>query len=251
LGAEESPAGTRHDEGTGRRRFRLPTSLVVTVVGGAITILVVPALTRQWDERHRALDLKTSLVSQISTATGRSITAGEKVFETYDRRSLSFEEQTSNAAPGLPLRRRWLSDKLKIEGKLRAYFSPAVFARWRAYDRAMIAFAYIAGIEGRINSGRRQAERKYSLPPLSELDHMGIDFHMRQFPEQGGPAWDPEYAKSHLLGLNLWERREGFLSLEHVLLDMEASFTSQLLEEAPRGFSTTRHDLIHDLLGGS
>jgi len=224
---------------------KVPTPLIVTLLGAALTVLVLPAVTRQWDERQRALDLKTGLVSQISIATGRSITSAETLFETYNGKTANFEESTSRVAPGLPLRRGWLSDKLKIEGKLRAYFSPQLFRRWSTYDHAMVNFLYLAGVEGRMNRGRRQAERKNpgDPPPLNSYDSFSINLYLGRLPQK-----QTGLARLLLTRPRLTDRRSGFLALEGVILDMEASFTNQLLAAEPRGFSTTRRDLINDLL---
>ena len=240
----EPPVTEPRDARTGRRRFHVPTTLVVTILGGALTILVLPAVTRQWDERQRALDLKTGLVSQISIATGRSITSAETLFETYNGKSATFEERTSRIAPGLPLRRRWLADSLKIEGKLRAYFSPGVYAHWRVFNNAMVNFFYIAGVEGRMNRVRRQAERKNpgEPGPLNAYDKLSLEGYLSRFPDR------PGLRSLGLLGVRLTDRRIGFLGLEGVLLDKEAAFTNLLLAAEPRGFSTTRRDLINDLL---
>ena len=249
MSTEDSLATESRNEGGARRKIRVPTALVVTLVGGALTILILPAFTRQWEERQRALDLKTALVDEISTATGRSITSAEILFETFDGKPATFELRTSRVAPGLGLRRSWLSDRLKIEGKLRAYFPPKIFHRWRAYDTAMVNFLYLTGVEGRMNEVRRQAERDGRAEPVGEaiggFDALAVRGYLESIPVPDKRRQD---IQSMLLGDQLWERRFGFLALERVLLDIEAAFTSRLLAAEPNGFSTSRRDLIDDLL---
>ena len=43
-------------------------------------------------------------------------------------------------------------------------------------------------------------------------------------------------------------RRLALLYLEDGLLDMQGAFTNRMIAADPKGFSTTRHDLIHDLI---
>lgn len=218
---------------------------MVAILGGALTILILPAFTRQWEEQQRALDLKTELVEEISIATGRSITSADALFETFDGKPLNFELRTSRVAPGLGLRRSWLSARLKIEGRLRAYFSPKLFHRWNTYDTAMVNFLYLAGVEGRMNKVRRQAEREGRAEPLGGYDAFSVSGFLDEIPM---PDERRQSIKPMLLGDRLTDRRLGFLVLEGVLLDMEAAFTSRLLAAEPNGFSTTRRDLINDLL---
>jgi hypothetical protein len=55
--------------------WRLPTSLLVTLVGLALSAWLLPAITRQWDDRQKAHDLQASLVEDMSTASARALVA--------------------------------------------------------------------------------------------------------------------------------------------------------------------------------
>jgi hypothetical protein len=242
---QESPEATPVHGGT-RRRIRIPTSLIVALLGGALTILILPAFTRQWDERHRALDLKNELVEEISTATGESITSAEVVFEKYQGPKES-KYELSTLGPGLELRRAWISRRLKIEGRLRAYFGPELFVLWRSYDRAMVNFLYLAGLEGRINRDRRKSESE--RPPTQPIRGFEVGFIDGFLDSIGIPGKARDRGiRSALLSGPLVQRRSGFVELEYVVLEREAAFTGQLLAAHPNGFSTTRRDLINDLL---
>src|SRR5262249_19008949 len=59
-----------------RRRLRLPTSVVVTVFVAALSVWIAPALTRQWDDRQKARDVKVALAEEMSEATARVLGDG-------------------------------------------------------------------------------------------------------------------------------------------------------------------------------
>jgi hypothetical protein len=239
----DSPATASRDEGGTRRRIRVPTSLVLTILGGALTILILPAFTRQWEERERALDLKASLVDEISTGTGRTLASAEVLFETFKggevgRRRGRWPESFNRPSRGV--RRIWLLPKLKIEGRLRAYFAPELLDQWEDYDYAMLRFLEIAALEGYINRYLQTADDN----TVREGDFY-IRYWLSEIPMDAEPRAG---IRGDLLNREPSQRRFGLFYLERVMLDLEAAFTNSLLAAHPRGFSTTRRDLINDLL---
>jgi hypothetical protein len=52
---------------------RVPTSLIVTLLGIGISAWLIPAFTRQWDDRQKALELKVAVVAQIASATSQAL----------------------------------------------------------------------------------------------------------------------------------------------------------------------------------
>jgi hypothetical protein len=66
---EEKPRGER-------RRFRVPTSVLVSLLVAILSILVGPAFARQWEDRQKARDLKAAIADQIATATARTVVTG-------------------------------------------------------------------------------------------------------------------------------------------------------------------------------
>src|SRR3982751_5368573 len=70
--AAPAAAGTAAEK---RRPFlrRLPTSLVVTLLGIGLTAWLLPALTRQWDDRQKAQEVKAALVREMAGASARVI----------------------------------------------------------------------------------------------------------------------------------------------------------------------------------
>src|SRR5262245_16834725 len=130
---EAAPAAGAAAEKKRRLLRRVPTPLVVTTLGIALTAWLLPAFTRQWDDRQKAQELKANTVSQMAAATAdavlqskrvqRQAAEGESVKGPFrslgaagdarDRRALDDDAGLSDA---------WLHESIKIEAKLRAYF---------------------------------------------------------------------------------------------------------------------------------
>src|SRR5262245_62538084 len=63
----ENPAKAR------RRLPRIPTSVVMTLLAIALPAWLLPAFTRQWDDRQQAHDLKAAITSDMATATAGAL----------------------------------------------------------------------------------------------------------------------------------------------------------------------------------
>jgi hypothetical protein len=94
----------------------------LTLVGIALTGWLLPAFTRQWDDRQKAHELGTSLVAQMAQATGDALTANQA--------ALFRTPRTSTTKPSL----EWSRASLVIEARLDAYFSDDLVDKWRAYS---------------------------------------------------------------------------------------------------------------------
>jgi len=56
-------------------RVKIPTSVVVTAVGIALTAWLLPAFTRQWDDRQKEHELKTALIAEVGSTSEGKVTA--------------------------------------------------------------------------------------------------------------------------------------------------------------------------------
>jgi hypothetical protein len=57
---------------TAIRRIRPPKTLVLTVVGALFTLWVLPAFTRQWEDRQKAREIQSALVEEIAIASSEA-----------------------------------------------------------------------------------------------------------------------------------------------------------------------------------
>lgn len=200
---------------------RVPTSVIVTLLGIALTAWLLPAFTRQWDDRQKARQLKVSIVREMASATGSAVTdlRGQAAVLRGERYPV-----TGKLGP-----KEWSVASLRIQAVLSAYFGPDVVGRWVSFSEYMdVAFNMAYGHDvtstdwGLIRSGPPDAR-----PPRRSrhLERLLARFGKAPF------SWYPQY----------------FL-LEAGLLHEEETITSTILAAHPVGYSTTAHDLIHDLI---
>src|SRR2546425_575965 len=155
------------------RRLRLPASLVVTLVGIALSAWLLPAITRQWDDRQKEHELKAAVVGDMASATARALVGGEAV---WSKRPLTQQQRAR-------LGDEWALSELELEARLRSYFPSDVVAGWQVYawmvDRfvdahrvsAAAALQDVVRRDVRLNPGVADAAArllvygKYALPP--------------------------------------------------------------------------------------
>jgi len=61
------------------RRVKIPTSVVVSLAGIALTAWLLPAFTRQWDDRQKAREVKADLVAQMSSAMVTAVVTARRL----------------------------------------------------------------------------------------------------------------------------------------------------------------------------
>jgi undecaprenyl pyrophosphate phosphatase UppP len=55
-----------------RRRVRVPTSVLVTVLVAGLSVWIAPAFARQWDDRQKARELQAEVADQIGIAAAQT-----------------------------------------------------------------------------------------------------------------------------------------------------------------------------------
>ena len=175
--APAGPAERKRKTLLGRLFSRIPSSLFVTVFGIALTAWLLPAFTRQWDDRKDARALTADLAEKIVVANDSFINA---VFlpvadPTPEQRTATFRR----------LSRKYDIDGTSIAAEFQIYFSPRVQRHWymtmsavassldllvQAYDnfghREIDYAPYEKGIEGAVKFGEELGiPRKASPKP--------------------------------------------------------------------------------------
>src|SRR5438874_375987 len=74
---DDAPAAGAAAEKKRRLLRRVPTSLLVTLLGIALTAWLLPAFTRQWDDRQKSHELAASLIGESAAANADVLTAGQ------------------------------------------------------------------------------------------------------------------------------------------------------------------------------
>jgi hypothetical protein len=216
VAAKPAPPGVSLPR-AGRLAFHVPTPVLATLLGAALTVWIAPAFTRQWDDRERARDVKAAITQDMVGAAGPVIRSiGPLVAGRGDYAST---------------RARWHEAGAKVGVKLGAYFPARVVRDWQAAvlrgDLLLIASDGVGK-----DPNAPIASRQSSL--AENLKLLGLD---PQYAGQtAGLLLDPGTRELGVENLGQWM----WASLERTV---DGVFSAH-----PSGFSTTRRDWLHDVL---
>lgn len=268
--ASDKPASAPEDT-TARRGFwrrvgkpllflrRIPRPLLITFVGLALSAWLLPAFTRQWDDRQKARELQASLIAQVSTATANALIAGRNLVLrplTGPRSRADLINHSAVAA--------WSSASIPIDARLRAYFPKSVVNSWATYS-------YDVGVllENLSNPAKEDfSNSPVYFPPtvpwprVSEVE--AWPEYQRVFRAQAGIfqaeklyfrhlrlprlGIDANEHRSALLSKDVSDRINAYIGAEGQWLKVEEAINSDILAAHPQGYSTRASDLIHDLI---
>ena len=131
----------------------LGNPLLVTVVAALLGSLLLPEITRKWQDHQKALEIQTGLVSDMSTAVSGAVANSRFIAAGLVARSSSAPGAEQQAWNGVY--RDWTTSSASIGAKLRAYFGPGVSADWQQFGYVVTDFVALSAQE-RANSGREQ-----------------------------------------------------------------------------------------------
>ena len=209
-------------------RLRVPTSLVVTLVGIALTAWLLPAFTRQWDDRQKAQELRGATIQTLNSEFVRMYVASRRVFRTTSASRALFQDQAVLFA----LLDQWQLAWIPIQAQVRTYF-PELRADFSAFGRVVAALAFFASSYGpEARQDVKQMRHDYSLKVSSK--------EMRQIEADVSASGDTVLAQL--------KRESGFESVARLILDKMDVLDAKVLDAHVRGYSTTSSDLLHDLI---
>jgi hypothetical protein len=222
-------------------RRHLP-KLVVAVVGIALTAWLFPALTRQWDDRQKASELKAALVAQMSSDSGNALIGGQDILLSRRNRT-GLPEIRKEPTP----ERQWAIASSAIGAQIHAYFPSGILEAWKAYtilvDSALERMVYRPGFAQYFTISHAEpgipdaqlpqwfafARHKYARLNTHKLFQSPIQLNPRKFFQ-------------YRLGVLKQYQR-----VERHLFVMQRLITAHLLAANPTGYSVTFGDLLHDL----
>jgi hypothetical protein len=212
-----------------RLRLRVPTSVVVTLLGAALTVWLAPAFTRQWDDRQAARDLKARFAEDAVISAFQTIQDGARLAD-------------GNGGYNVILR-RWKEAELKTKVKAKAYFAKSIVDGWQTAGQDVEYFLLVSQdvADVRVHAGDPRTD------DLSDADWRYEQISRRLELLAPTPE-DADQAGSLLASDKASERAAG---MERVVTwpfaKIEAA-VDELLSAHPSGFSTTRGDFLGDLL---
>jgi hypothetical protein len=250
--AAEAPAKATRP----RRWLRVPKAVLITVLGLALSAWLIPAMTRQWDDRQREHELKAGVVANMASSTADALVGGEAYW--------------SGRAKGETGRMgdRWALSSLQTEARLRTYFPPSVVAGWEVYAWAVDRFiragnvSASAGLHDAVLSevrlDPRVSDAAAQLLVLAEdtigpVPNFGVE-------SQGSTRRSDAKNIALLHGMLSSDMKRyvaqnasspvvaTWTALEKSLLVLEQAVADQVLRSHAAGFSTDYRDLMRDLL---
>jgi hypothetical protein len=132
-------------------RHPLVVGGVVAVVSGIVASLLVPAVTRSWQDRPRELALKRGLVERVSKTSADAVARANAfgfTAQTAARTGVKITRRRRVAFLAGALR-RWDVHASAIGSELETYFpQTSIPRRWREYDFGMTTFLrYVSNAE--------------------------------------------------------------------------------------------------------
>jgi len=236
----ESPTSLERKRGW---RRRVPTALLVTVFGIALSAWLIPAFTRQWDDRQKARELQASIVTEMNRASAQVLTDGQSVL--YKR----FPTTTLSTGPMPPTVKSWFVSSLQLEARLSAYFPQSVVRAWREYTNLASAAVMLVyrRFDRALPTGNDNSPVAMLPRPSGALDIPEVKGALLAI----GATWS---AQNDYLGAKKTNLEAAFAlgdryrTVERDLLALEQEVTERVLAAHPAGYSTTRRDLLRDLL---
>jgi hypothetical protein len=244
-----------------RRWLHVPKAALVTVLGLALSAWLIPAMTKQWDDRQRERELKAGVVADMASATSRALVGGEAMWSVRRAAQRPREQERQRLAS------QWALSALGIEARLRTYFSPSVVTSWEVYSWAVTRFidgdnvsAGSAALERAVESGVQldatvadavalllwQARRAEPPAPTFAVDPSS---NTRRSDSRTIPKLEkmlsPQIERDEA---TLPHEHATWTKLEKRLLAFEQTVSDQVLGGRAAGFSTTTGDLLDDLL---
>ena len=196
-------------------RRSIPKSLLLAVLGIGLSSWFIPAITRQWDDRQKAGDLKAVLVADMATSTGRVLLDAQAFSDAPSASRPSTKERAASM-------KVWSVAVLEIRARLGAYFGRAATDAWVEVTRFVTA----------------TLSRAY-----------GGNVHDTYAPAPGG--FEASATSPGRLQDVYVQYYRGEIDLNEMageLLTQEDDVARAILSMNVRGYSTNWHDILSDLL---
>jgi hypothetical protein len=233
--------------------------LVITLFSALIAGWLFPAFSRQWQDRQKVRDLKNGLVTRVDEATTRTIVATRflvdrrsRAAQTTDERAQALahsstdtrsrasaeldaaleRERDATATAYIALLSDWLVTRAVTRSQLEAYFPGGDLAgQWEEWANHVTSYVRLASRNTRAEKSGYVGELRQYLRPgtCANWTLLAMDAHRLNA------------AQRFRLGA-----ADGCLT--ELLLERKGVITRQILDANVAGFSTSRSDLLHDLV---
>jgi hypothetical protein len=258
----------------------VPTSLVVTLLGIALSAWLIPAFTRQWSDRQKAHELQAGIVADMASATAQVVIGGDALWSlpscggaapvsggpkptslpaeapfSLDTCLRDWRRSVQRAAT--TVYDPWSLASVQLEARLRAYCGPKVVTAWQLFSWFVDTFVAAGRVQAREDllaayrggfNLERDAARGAALVVQSGQEPTGFG---PSFDDVRG--WPPYKALRVKLGIGRPSPVPRLFAadarpMESALLKFEQEIAREVLKSHMTGYSTTTNDLLHDLI---
>lgn len=213
-------AGPKKQAAVRSRWWWVPKPLLITLFGAAISAWLVPAFTRQYQDRQKEREIKVALVSAIGDSTSDALVTSQFIA------AGTFPKGGQGEFNRLAL--EWARRSAEIDAKLAAYFpGNHIVSEWRGYAAVVgHTFYLVTRDRGRRKNEAVRSVRAYVTPALA------VDWTVFLPAMKYG---DPEAFES-------------YFAVSQRVLNRKAALIQEILDAHAQGFSTTTSHLLRDLL---
>jgi hypothetical protein len=241
--ASDTPAEGEKPQSASRSRWRprIPTPLLVTLVGLALSAWLLPAFTRQWDDRQKARELRATFADEIATSTANALNAGKPgVMVDVRNPNLSLARLSAISS-------EWDVARLRIDMKLRAYYPEDAVKRWSKFGDQVQRFLEICALSKPIRfsdmrTGFYEPAIQDDLQELGAPPTLGSEWANGAKAGISVPLTGPDTGYGREL------RQRALLVVRDFMLKKAETTTAAILASHPGGYSTTTGDLLRDLI---
>jgi hypothetical protein len=201
---------------------RAPKPVLMVLFGAAVSAWLIPAFTRQWQDRQKEREIKVALVSEISDSTSDALATSQYIAN----RAGEFDQADYNR-----ITLDWFQRSAQVEARLEAYFpGQALVGDWHDYSIVVENGLYLLTSEAGGKGVAADTVRKY-------LESAGA-------PGAASVNWDLLRGP---LDLDNRDAVAAYTSVASALFDTGKILIRRILNANAEGFSTTRGDLVEDL----
>lgn len=231
--AAEAEAGAPRE----RRRLHVPTSVLVTVLVAALSVWVAPAFTGQWEDRKQARQLQAQIAEQVAMATAD---LGQRI------NSFARAENLTGLTESELVKEYWQIKQAGIDVRLRAYFSPEMRSVWRTFNEFVELEIGVVEMTKYVPPGHTgdayESEKDWVEELLRQMNSLGRTFGVEP------PFAEPAVTSDGWMALYESDRASAMGTLFAWMRGFVDTIVDRVMSEDPDPFSTTRRDLLDDLL---
>jgi hypothetical protein len=134
--------------------------LLVAIVAALLGSLLIPSVTRKWQNHQKALEIQTGLVSEMGQSVSSAVASSRFIAAGLIARSSSDPRVEQRAWNGLY--QTWTTSGASIGARLRAYFGGKVASDWQSFSYVLTDYVALSAKPTAGSDRQSQVEEIYA-----------------------------------------------------------------------------------------